>query len=163
MISRKSQPGLPLGLDSRRRVSTFAFLPRFRPRRVLLFTIIISITILYVYRSRPSSLPTKESPDHSSPHRQQQRDTPKRGQDSIQKTEQQNRKPVANRRPKHYYRPDGHIDVNFDATHPVFELLSRAEKAWALKHEKASKTLGQAVAEYRRRYNRLPPAGFDKW
>ncbi|KAG8949524.1 Glycosyltransferase Family 90 domain containing protein [Tulasnella sp. 424] len=97
------------------------------------------------------------------PADQQQRDAPKRERDSIQQTEQQNRKAAANRRPKHYYRPDGHIDVNFDATHPIFDLLSRAEKAWASKHEKASKTLGQAVAEYRRRYNRLPPPGFDKW
>ncbi|KAG8895495.1 Glycosyltransferase Family 90 domain containing protein [Tulasnella sp. 417] len=41
--------------------------------------------------------------------------------------------------------------------------MSRAEKAWGVKHEKASKSLAQAVAEYRRRYNRPPPLGFDKW
>ncbi|KAG8901563.1 Glycosyltransferase Family 90 domain containing protein [Tulasnella sp. 408] len=150
---RSAQPGLPLGLHSRRRSSTFGVPTRFRPRRILLLTVIISISIVYVYLRRPSS----------QPRRQQQRGITKRGQKPFTEGERQNRNPLANRRPKHYYRPDGHLDVNFEATHPIFELISRAEKAWGVKHEKASKTLDQAVAEYRRRYNRPPPLGFDKW
>lgn len=155
MINRKqsSQPGLPLGLHSRRRSSTFGLPTRFRPRRILLFTVLISISIVYIYLRQPSP-----QPQHG-----QQRGIPKRGQKSFPEGERQNRNPLANRRPKHYYRPDGHIDVNFEAAHPIFELISRADKAWGVKHEKASKTLDQAVSEYRKRYNRPPPLGFDKW
>lgn len=38
-----------------------------------------------------------------------------------------------------------------------------AEAAWNDKLSRASKTLEEAVTEYRRRYGRAPPLGFDKW
>ncbi|KAF8908170.1 glycosyl transferase family 90-domain-containing protein [Gymnopilus junonius] len=64
---------------------------------------------------------------------------------------------------KHKFRPDGLLDVNQDGAHPIYELISRAESEWEAKLERASKTLDEAVAEYRRRYSRPPPKGFDLW
>ena len=49
--------------------------------------------------------------------------------------------------------------------HPVDRLIAQADNnhnIW-LAQAKMSKTLGQAVQEYRRRYNRHPPPSFDKW
>ncbi|KAL8766935.1 MAG: hypothetical protein Q9209_006416 [Squamulea sp. 1 TL-2023] len=49
--------------------------------------------------------------------------------------------------------------------HPIDSLLSAASiqhDAW-LQQASASKTLGEAVNEYRRRYKRYPPPGFDSW
>jgi hypothetical protein len=63
----------------------------------------------------------------------------------------------------HRYGDDGLLVVNPDGPHPIFELIQRAEEAWAGKHDRASKTLGEAIAEYKRRYNRPPPIHFDKW
>ncbi|PLW07099.1 hypothetical protein PCASD_25404 [Puccinia coronata f. sp. avenae] len=47
--------------------------------------------------------------------------------------------------------------------HPILNLIQNAEKEWARKLSRSSKTLAEAVAEYRRRYNQPPPYGFDKW
>ncbi|KAG8961623.1 Glycosyltransferase Family 90 domain containing protein [Tulasnella sp. 419] len=55
------------------------------------------------------------------------------------------------------------MEVNPDGPHPVYDLIRRSERAWEEKHAKASRTLRDAVKEYRRRYNRWPPKGFDKW
>ncbi|KAL0958786.1 hypothetical protein HGRIS_014107 [Hohenbuehelia grisea] len=63
----------------------------------------------------------------------------------------------------HEYRPDGFLVVNPDAEHPIPELIARAEARWQMKRSRASKTLRAAVSEYRRRYNRAPPPGFDRW
>lgn len=49
------------------------------------------------------------------------------------------------------------------AKHPIFELMENAEKEWNAKLTRQSKTLKDAVFEYRRRYHRAPPRGFDKW
>ncbi|KAL8732628.1 MAG: hypothetical protein Q9166_002603 [cf. Caloplaca sp. 2 TL-2023] len=49
--------------------------------------------------------------------------------------------------------------------HPIESLLSAAStqhNAW-LQQASASKTLGGAVDEYKRRYERNPPPGFDAW
>ncbi|KAK2810799.1 hypothetical protein FQN50_002622 [Emmonsiellopsis sp. PD_5] len=51
------------------------------------------------------------------------------------------------------------------ASHPIDTLISTAKQShgqWAAK-AKSSANLGEAVAEYQRRYNRAPPPGFDKW
>ncbi|KAF8347448.1 glycosyl transferase family 90-domain-containing protein [Amanita rubescens] len=53
--------------------------------------------------------------------------------------------------------------VNEDGPHPIYELMEQAEKDWKRKLERASTTLEQAVREYRRRYHRYPPKGFDLW
>ncbi|KDR70234.1 hypothetical protein GALMADRAFT_160044 [Galerina marginata CBS 339.88] len=64
---------------------------------------------------------------------------------------------------KHRYRPDGLLEVSEDGVHPIYELISRAEADWEVKLQGASRTLKEAVVEYRRRYKREPPKGFDLW
>ena len=71
--------------------------------------------------------------------------------------------PAANSLGQHKYRPDGLVEVNEEGVHPIYELISRAEKEWQAKLDRASKTLDEAVAEYRRRYRRAPPKGFELW
>lgn len=66
-------------------------------------------------------------------------------------------------RSEHTLTGDGRLLVNPDAPHPIFQLIHDAEAAWDAKRARASKTLDEAVAEYRRRYRRAPPLGFDKW
>lgn len=63
----------------------------------------------------------------------------------------------------HTYTNDGLLVVNPNGPHPIFELMRDAEAAWDAKLARASKTLEEAVTEYRRRYRRAPPLGFDKW
>jgi len=63
----------------------------------------------------------------------------------------------------HTFTPDGLLVVNPDGPHPIFQLIHDAQAAWKAKRARASKTLNQAVAEYKRRYKRAPPLGFDKW
>ena len=50
-------------------------------------------------------------------------------------------------------------------THPIEILMTEASANYGNWFREAgkSKTLGQTVEEYRRRYNRHPPPGFDKW
>lgn len=64
---------------------------------------------------------------------------------------------------RHVYLPNGLLQVNQDAPHPIYELMEQAEKDWNRKLGRASATLEQAVREYRRRYHRYPPKGFDLW
>jgi hypothetical protein len=71
--------------------------------------------------------------------------------------------PRADPSPTHTWRPDGRVIVNHDAPHPIFELIKRAEEEWEGKLKRASETLEEAVAEYKRRYKRPPPKGFDDW
>lgn len=52
----------------------------------------------------------------------------------------------------------GHV-----AEHPIPVLMQEAEEKFRELLGKQSKTLKQAVAEYKKRYGRDPPAGFDKW
>ncbi|TDL20407.1 hypothetical protein BD410DRAFT_841288 [Rickenella mellea] len=66
-------------------------------------------------------------------------------------------------RPAHVYRNDGLLEVNPNATHPIFELTQAAQEEWTSKLRRASQTLDEAVEEYLRRYNRFPPKGFDEW
>ncbi|THG96539.1 hypothetical protein EW145_g7761 [Phellinidium pouzarii] len=63
----------------------------------------------------------------------------------------------------HVYRPDGLLEVNPNGTHPIFDLITKAESAWARKLRRASATFQEAIEEYVRRYHRPPPKGFDKW
>ncbi|KAL5501707.1 hypothetical protein ACEPAH_8967 [Sanghuangporus vaninii] len=63
----------------------------------------------------------------------------------------------------HTYKKNGLLIVNPDAPHPIYELIRHAETEWESKMRRSSRTLKQAVREYKRRYSRLPPKGFDKW
>lgn len=47
--------------------------------------------------------------------------------------------------------------------HPILELIDNAEKKWDRLVKKQSKTLKEAALEYKKRYLRNPPRGFDKW
>ncbi|KAI5478587.1 glycosyltransferase family 90 protein [Pseudohyphozyma bogoriensis] len=47
--------------------------------------------------------------------------------------------------------------------HPIHTLMKEAKEAWENKVASQSKTLSAAIQEYRRRYNREPPPGFDLW
>ena len=47
--------------------------------------------------------------------------------------------------------------------HPILELIENAERKWDALVERQSKTLQEAVAEYKVRYQRNPPKGFDIW
>jgi hypothetical protein len=47
--------------------------------------------------------------------------------------------------------------------HPIPKLMARAVERFEAKVKRQSKTLEQAVAEYRKRYEMDPPAGFDDW
>ncbi|PFH48325.1 glycosyltransferase family 90 protein [Amanita thiersii Skay4041] len=47
--------------------------------------------------------------------------------------------------------------------HPIPKLMEDAEAQYKEKLRSQSKTLKAAVAEYKRRYNRDPPKGFDQW
>ncbi|KAJ7596498.1 glycosyl transferase family 90-domain-containing protein [Mycena floridula] len=64
---------------------------------------------------------------------------------------------------KHVYRQDGVLEVNLGGPHPIFELMRAAEDEWNRKLTASSKSLAEAVQEYRRRYHRNPPKGFNLW
>lgn len=63
----------------------------------------------------------------------------------------------------HTYHPNGLLLVNPAGRHPIHGLIERAEREWRLKVHGQSRTLPAAIATYRQRYHRNPPAGFDKW
>ena len=50
-----------------------------------------------------------------------------------------------------------------DEVHPIERLSLRAEKEFEKMVDRQSKTLEEAVAEYKRRYKRAPPPHFDTW
>lgn len=47
--------------------------------------------------------------------------------------------------------------------HPVARLIQNAEQQFETKRSRQSRTLADAVQEYRRRYNMHPPPHFNKW
>lgn len=47
--------------------------------------------------------------------------------------------------------------------HPIPKLMEDAEAAFKKKVSKQSQTLQAAVTEYKKRYHRAPPKGFDDW
>lgn len=56
-----------------------------------------------------------------------------------------------------------HGDPGVLDEHPIPKLMVDAEKKFKALLAKQSKTLPEAVAEYKRRYGRNPPLGFDDW
>ena len=63
----------------------------------------------------------------------------------------------------HKFRDDGLLEVNPEGRHPIYDLMSRAERIWEDKLASQSKTLGEAINQYRQRYHREPPLGFGDW
>ena len=50
-----------------------------------------------------------------------------------------------------------------DGLHPIAALTAQAERKWKDLLARQSVTLEQAVKQYRIRYDRDPPKGFDDW
>ena len=50
-----------------------------------------------------------------------------------------------------------------DASHPIYQLIAKAEQEFEAVRSRQSDTLAKAVEEYRRRYKLPPPPHFDKW
>ncbi|KAG6884642.1 hypothetical protein C0993_009359, partial [Termitomyces sp. T159_Od127] len=73
------------------------------------------------------------------------------------------RSPLALELGQHTYRADGLLEVNPDGPHPIYGLVRDARGRWNKKLARASRSLEQAVGEYRQRYKRAPPRGFDHW
>lgn len=72
-------------------------------------------------------------------------------------------KPKRPKGPQHTYLANGLLIPNVLAQHPIWDLLERSKANWEDKLDRASTTLAEAVDEYRRRYGRSPPKGFDRW
>jgi hypothetical protein len=58
-----------------------------------------------------------------------------------------------------------HVNLDLPAEeHPIYQLIRQAKKHWVAKNARQSRTLAEAVREYKRRnLGRHPPLGFDKW
>lgn len=70
----------------------------------------------------------------------------------------------------HTFNPNGHLILqplaNFTTSptpHPILLLIQRAQSDWSKKVNKQSRSLKAAAQEYRRRYAKNPPKGFDQW
>lgn len=61
------------------------------------------------------------------------------------------------------YDADGLVRWNGTSPHPIDVLIARGQSRWDKLLARQSNTLAQAVMEYRRRYARDPPQGFDTW
>lgn len=91
-----------------------------------------------------------------------------KGHDDLQKTSRNSFKKVnwddyKQAARAHRYNPNGLLEVNPEGQHPIFDLIERSEAAWQAKLKKASQNLHDAVVEYKKRYGREPPLGFDQW
>lgn len=59
---------------------------------------------------------------------------------------------------------NGLLPFNPSAPHPIPDLIAHSQSLWRTKQSRASRTLADAITEYKRRYHgRKPPKGFDKW
>ncbi|KNZ61972.1 hypothetical protein VP01_1329g9 [Puccinia sorghi] len=47
--------------------------------------------------------------------------------------------------------------------YPILQLIHNASQAWSSKLARQSKSIPEAVIEYKKRYNRPPPTGFKEW
>ncbi|EJT99491.1 hypothetical protein DACRYDRAFT_69191 [Dacryopinax primogenitus] len=63
----------------------------------------------------------------------------------------------------HTYLANGLLQVNPRGRHPIYDLITRSEREWEAKLARQSRTLPDALNEYKRRYGRAPPMGFDRW
>lgn len=55
------------------------------------------------------------------------------------------------------------LQLSDTRTHPIEQLVRDAQLSWNTKLQKQSRSLSEAVTEYRRRYGIPPPPNFDKW
>lgn len=62
-----------------------------------------------------------------------------------------------------YIEPSKPLPATELNSHPISQLVAQAEAHFTEVQARQSKSLTEAVAEYRRRYNVPPPPNFDKW
>lgn len=118
-----------------------------RSRRANIFLLLICVCVVYYWtRSKSKSASSNAPTPHFDP------------QVALQDARWQKFRTSG-----HVYRSDGLLEVNPNGTHPIFDLITKAEAAWQKKLRKASATFQEAVEEYVHRYHRPPPKGFDKW
>jgi hypothetical protein len=63
----------------------------------------------------------------------------------------------------HTFHPNGLLLVNPQGRHPINVLMDNAQKKWDNLVNRQSKTLDEATQEYKRRYRRNPPKGWESW
>lgn len=73
------------------------------------------------------------------------------------------RPPTTSHESGHIFLDQGRIEAGEADQHPIHGLVREAGKKWNALLKRQSRTLEQAVKEYRRRYGRNPPKGFDDW
>lgn len=63
-----------------------------------------------------------------------------------------------------FARTPGFSEFNHGATyHPIQKITEEARAKFERIQKRQSKSLVEAIAEYKKRYGRKPPPGFDKW
>ena len=55
------------------------------------------------------------------------------------------------------------LPLSTEISHPIYQLITKAEVEFKSLKDRQSGTLAKAVEEYRRRYKIPPPPNFDKW
>ncbi|GAA5975973.1 hypothetical protein JCM11641_002854 [Rhodosporidiobolus odoratus] len=60
-------------------------------------------------------------------------------------------------------RRDSRILLEEGKPHPIPALMRKAKREWDELRGRQSRTFAEAVREYKRRYGRNPPKGFDRW
>ncbi|KAH9467582.1 hypothetical protein Pst134EA_011222 [Puccinia striiformis f. sp. tritici] len=79
------------------------------------------------------------------------------------------RSTASSKDPQVVHSQDGYLYLNDNmyrnqpVIHPIISLINNATRAWNLKLASQSKDFATAVSEYRRRNNRNPPKGYDRW
>ena len=71
--------------------------------------------------------------------------------------------PVTVPKPAAPYHDKPHPTISNPNAHPIHQLVEDAERELETVKARQSQSLGDAVAEYRRRYQIPPPPNFDKW
>ncbi|KAH9817857.1 family 90 glycosyltransferase [Melampsora americana] len=61
------------------------------------------------------------------------------------------------------YQTSNQHSKNPSIDHPIFSLIKNASLIWEQKLKNQSTNLKTATEEYKRRYHRAPPRGFDQW
>lgn len=56
-----------------------------------------------------------------------------------------------------------YFSASLDEPHPIHKLIREGEAKWQSKLDRQSRTMEDAVTEYRRRYHKAPPKGFGLW